>query len=136
MGWIEHYGTGIRRVRKMFLDYGLTEPKYETLSGGMAVTVFGLKFENNQVAGQVAGQVVEKIAKLLNVIDNQLLSVKEMMKSVSLSGRDNFLREYLNLAIEQDFVTMKYPQSPNHPKQRYYLTQKGKEIKENYKIRN
>ena len=47
-----------------------------------------------------------------------------MMQILSLSGRDNFLKEYLNPAIEQDFVTMKYPQ-PNHPKQRYYLTPKG-----------
>jgi ATP-dependent DNA helicase RecG len=48
MGWIEHYGTGIRRVRKMFLNYGLAEPKYEIMSGGMAVTAFGLNFDEQK----------------------------------------------------------------------------------------
>jgi len=48
-----------------------------------------------------------------------------MMQHLSLSGRDNFLKEYLIPAIEQDLATMKYPQNPNHPKQRYYLTEKG-----------
>ena len=58
---------------------------------------------------------VKNSNKLLNAINDQLLSVKEMMKCISLSGRDNFLREYLNPAIEQDFVAMKYPQTPSHP---------------------
>ncbi|GHS89348.1 hypothetical protein FACS1894201_10740 [Bacteroidia bacterium] len=31
--------------------------------------------------------------------------------------------------IEQGFIAMEYPQSPNHPKQRYFLTEKGKSIK-------
>ena len=46
MGLIERYGTGIRRVKNMFIDYGLEEPQYEVMSGGMTVTVFGLIFEN------------------------------------------------------------------------------------------
>jgi len=48
MGLIERYGTGIKRVRRMFIDYGLPEPKFETIPGGFAVTVFA-KTENNKV---------------------------------------------------------------------------------------
>jgi predicted HTH transcriptional regulator len=40
MGIVEHYGTGIKRVRNMFIDYGLKEPMFEMMSGGVAVTVF------------------------------------------------------------------------------------------------
>ena len=43
MGLIERYGTGIKRVRKMFVDYGLKEPTFELISGGLAVTVYGLE---------------------------------------------------------------------------------------------
>ena len=80
-----------------------------------------------QATGQVTGQVTEKIIKLLKILNNQMLSLKEMMQYLSLSGRNNFLKEYLHPAIEQGFVAMKFPQSPNHPNQRYYLTQKGLE---------
>ena len=45
MGLIERYGTGIRRVRNMFIEYGLNEPVYKIISGGMAVTAYGLNFE-------------------------------------------------------------------------------------------
>ena len=67
--------------------------------------------------------------KLLEAINSRTLSVKEMLQQLSLSGRDNFLKEYLYPSIEQGFIAIKYPQSPNHPKQRYYLTEQGIMIK-------
>lgn len=39
MGDIEKYGSGIRRVMKMFSDYGLPVPEWKVNSGGMLVTV-------------------------------------------------------------------------------------------------
>jgi len=88
---------------------------------------------NRQVTGQVTGQVTEKIIRLINVINNQSLSVKEMLQYLSLSGRDNFLKEYLFPAIEKGFVVMLFPKSPNHPKQRYFLTENGIEMKNKLK---
>ena len=140
MGWIEHYGTGIRRVRKMFLDYGLDEPKYESLSGGMAVTVFGLKFENGRVVEEqatvpVTPQVTPQVIELLGIINNEDMDSREILEKLNLSDRKHFRITYLQPAIEQGFVVMKFPQSPNHPKQRYYLTQKGIEFKNKEKKR-
>lgn len=54
------------------------------------------------------------------------MSVKQMMKAVSLSGRDNFLDRYLNPALEDGLITLRYPDQPRHPEQQYYLTDKGK----------
>jgi hypothetical protein len=53
---------------------------------------------------------------------------KAIQDSMKLTDRVNFMLSYLQPAIEQGFVSMKYPESPNHPKQRYLLTQKGKKI--------
>jgi ATP-dependent DNA helicase RecG len=47
MGWIERYGTGIKRVRRMFREYGLPDPVFEEISDGMRVTVCGLNFDEN-----------------------------------------------------------------------------------------
>jgi ATP-dependent DNA helicase RecG len=46
-----------------------------------------------------------------------------------LSDREYFRLAYLQSAIEQGYVAMEFPQNPNHPKQRYYLTPKGIELK-------
>ena len=65
------------------------------------------------------------IAKLVRVIGEQELSVKEMMNGVGLKGRDNFLSLYLNPAIAEGYVRLLYPDKPRHPRQRYLLTVKG-----------
>ena len=85
MGWIERYGTGIRRVKKMFLDYGLTEPKYQIISGGMAVTVYGLAFEKVDEKGtemDIVGEVVEESSEKSSEENSekiQTLSVKSQI---------------------------------------------------------
>jgi ATP-dependent DNA helicase RecG len=80
MGIIERYGTGIRRVRKMFIDYGLEEPQYKMMSGGMAVTVFGLVFDevpdkdsetemNNQQESRVKSRVMGRAINRVIILD-------------------------------------------------------------------
>ena len=75
------------------------------------------------------GQVQDKlhtdnsnVERLVYVIGEQELSVKEMMNGVGLKGRDNFLNLYLNPAITDGYVRLLYPQSPRHPRQKYLLT--------------
>ena len=65
------------------------------------------------------------IQQLVLAIGEQQLSVKEMMEALSLKGRDNFLKVYLNPAIEEQYVRLLYPNSPRHPRQKYLLTVKG-----------
>lgn len=65
------------------------------------------------------------IRQLVLAVGEQQMSVKEMMEALSLKGRDNFLKVYLNPAIEEQFVRLLYPNSPRHPRQKYLLTVKG-----------
>ena len=65
------------------------------------------------------------IQQLVLAIGEQQMSVKEMMEALSLKGRDNFLKVYLNPAIEEQYVRLLYPNSPRHPHQKYLLTGKG-----------
>jgi hypothetical protein len=65
------------------------------------------------------------ITKLVQVIGEWELSVKEMMSGVELKGRDNFLNLYLNPALSDGYVRLLYPNSPRHPRQKYLLTVKG-----------
>ena len=78
------------------------------------------------------GQVQDKLhadgpnfIKLVQIVGERELSVKEMMNGMDLKGRDNFLNLYLKPAITDGYVRLLYPQSPRHPRQKYLLTVKG-----------
>ena len=65
------------------------------------------------------------IRSLVRVLGEKELTVKEMMESLELKGRDNFLKLYLTPAINYSYISLLYPQSPHHPRQKYLLTAKG-----------
>ena len=65
------------------------------------------------------------VAALVVAIGMQQLKIAEMMAAVGLRHRPTFLSNYLTPSIEAGFVTMLYPDSPRHPRQRYLLTPKG-----------
>lgn len=75
---------------------------------------------NNLKAG-----LTENVKRLILAIGTEEKSVKEMMEAVGLKNRPNFLEYSLTPAISDGFVTMKYPSSPRHPRQKYLLTVKG-----------
>lgn len=67
----------------------------------------------------------ETVKRLVMVIGNTQLSVREMMNAVKLKDRKNFLQYSLTPAINSGFVQMLHPERPNHPRQRYLLIVKG-----------
>ena len=62
---------------------------------------------------------------LLQAIEHEKLSIKEIMGKMGLKHRPTFMDNYLNPAIENGFVRLLYPDSPRHPRQKYLLTVKG-----------
>jgi len=54
----------------MFVDYGLAEPVFEAMSGGLAVTVYGLK-DLSKVGDRVGEKVIEKVGE--KITQNQQL---------------------------------------------------------------
>ena len=82
--------------------------------------------------GTSSGQARDKLVgispateRLLAAVGEGTLSVREMMVSLDLSGRDNFLRRHLAPAIAAGYLRPLYPDVPRHPQQRYSLTEAG-----------
>lgn len=48
-----------------------------------------------------------------------------MMEFRGLKDRMNFVEYHLEPALREKFVRRKYPDRPNHPRQKYLLTVKG-----------
>ena len=82
--------------------------------------------EQVQVGGNQFITDKENIKRLIVVVGEQKMSVKEMMEATGLKDRKNFLEYTLNPAINEGWVRMLYPDSPRHPRQKYLLTIKGK----------
>ena len=81
-----------------------------------------------QVPEQVGGLLHTNnslIIGLIKVIGDKELSIAEIMKTLGLKHRPNFLEYHLNPSIKEGFVRMLYPGSPRHPRQKYLLTVKG-----------
>ncbi len=67
----------------------------------------------------------QKIISLVMIIGLKEFSIKEMLEQLGLKNRESFMDVYLNPALKEKFVRMRYPDKPNHPRQRYLLTTKG-----------
>ena len=68
------------------------------------------------------------IIELVRVIANEELSIKQIMYLKGLKHRNNFLEYHLEPALKEKFVRRKYPDRPNHPRQKYLLTVKGQDL--------
>lgn len=119
---LESWGRGISLIMNECQKANLPEPEY-LIDADEVKLIFRFK-EFEQIAGQVAGQV----DSLINCLANDVLSVKEIMERLSLRGRDNFLNAYLNPALKDGLIIQTHPENPKHPKQKYRLTDKGREL--------
>ena len=61
------------------------------------------------------------------------MSRKEIQLALELKHEGNFRENYLEPALTAGLIRMKYPDSPNHPKQKYLLTEEGLMLKTNIK---
>ncbi|GHU62010.1 ATP-dependent DNA helicase [Bacteroidia bacterium] len=126
---IEKYGSGIGRIRDYFKNEALPEPKFELISDGFQVTVFGeetAQETTQETAQETAQETNTYIKKLLEIIADTQISLAEIMGALQLKHRTNFLHLYLQPALKGGYITMLYPDNPKHRGQKYLLTEKGK----------
>lgn len=124
------YGSGIKRVIDACLDAGLPEPEFENFSGGFQI-VFT---PTAQVAAEETAQVkphdeevTPHVEVLIGAIQGEL-SRTDMMKIIGLKDRMHFSREYLQPALDAGVIEMTLPDKPKSTKQKYRLTEKGKQF--------
>ena len=70
------------------------------------------------------------VKKLISVMGDRQLSIRELLAEMGLKDRENFMDIYLSPSITHGFVRLLYPDRPNHPRQRYLLTEKGQMLLE------
>ena len=83
------------------------------------------KQPKEQARVQAGVQAKEQVQRLVNVIREDAYTVSDLLRLLHLTGRRNFVENYLKPAIEEGYVLRAYPDKPKHPNQRYYLSEKG-----------
>ncbi len=88
LGEIEKYGTGIRRVCAMCETYGCKRPKWEAISDGVRVTLYGLGFDelgkDDEKLGENVGMLGKKLGKDDEMLGNELGEKRmEILKAIA-----------------------------------------------------
>ncbi len=115
-------------MRNRYLHIHATDEWKNQLNFADRTSILQKEYKHGTSTGQVQDKLYTdntNINRLVVVIGNQELSVKDMMDALELKGRDNFLNLYLKPAISEGFVRLLYPNSPHHPRQKYILTAEG-----------
>ena len=82
---------------------------------------------------QVPHKFSQHVETLVKCMGDTYMSSAEIMKSLGLKDRKSFSELYLNVALSENAIERKYPDTPKHPRQQYRLTPKAKVWKENNK---
>lgn len=91
MGLIERYGTGIKRIRKMFLEHQLPEPEFKLMQSGFFVKVVA-KPENQKtnVTEKDVEKVTEKVTERVTerVTENQQMIIDCIVENPHITSRE------------------------------------------------
>ena len=141
-GDIEKYGTGYTRIRSEIASYPTMKFEFEEKPSAWLVTISYEEQKtdgNSELATNLSQLVTDLSVQVKTLIINlnkrslSLLELQLVTKNAPKS-RSYFKKHYIDPSVESGLVGMQYPENQNHPKQKYYLTEKGKEVLESLKI--
>ena len=145
-GYIERMGTGTGDIIKQCRELNLKEPEFiqenifktiiwrkQTIA---PVHDYIVKEVDRQATRQATRQdddeqieeVTEYSRRVILVLSGELRRA-EIQETLALKDRENFVKNYLNPALESGYIEMIHPDNPKHPQQRYRLTSKGLKLK-------
>jgi hypothetical protein len=126
-GYIERLGTGTADMMRLAQLSNLREPKFEQ-NEHFTITIY--RTSTDQAPTKYPPSSVD-VCNLLKVIEGEMSRIK-MQDLLEMRDKSNFRENYIEPALRDGLIRMKYPASPNHPKQRYLLTALSEEVKRQF----
>ena len=139
MGLVEQIGSGIRRIRQLCRGYEVAEPLID-VSENWVTTTFARQVEHAAARGtrhaapQVPDispsstqQVTLQVRNLIRCLDGERTRA-EILQSLGLKDRTNLAKEYVQPALAEGLIEMTIPDRPRSSKQKYRLTDSGREL--------
>ena len=128
-GTIEKAGTGTGDIVEYCTKKGLKKPTFKQGSG-FDVILYRESYADQattQVTTQATTQVTTQVKKLLSVLEGEM-DIPVIMERLGLTSRKTVRINYVKSALDLHLIESLYPETPNHPQQKYRLTQKGKNL--------
>jgi len=131
--YIERMGTGIHDMIERCREAGLPEPEFKLTDGfvtvirrkpGKAFEAVGGKFTPE--AGTKSGLSQDQVEILKNCAPEK--AIGELMSLIGRSNRTKFRDQVLRPLLDAGFIEMTVPDKPTSSKQKYRLTEAGKQI--------
>lgn len=124
-------GTGTADMVRIAGENNLREPVFEQ-SDDFKTIVYRPSTDQvpqkyRSTSAEVTREYTVELKNLLKA-NNGEMSRKEIQKVLELKHEGNFRENYLEPALIKELIEMKFPNSPNHPKQKYLKTKKGIEL--------
>jgi predicted transcriptional regulator len=117
---LEAYGQDVFEIRESFVRIVLPYAK----------PLVSLRDISEQSSGvPVTPQVTPQVRRLLECLDGDM-GRAEIMDRLGLKDRMHFSREYIAPALDGGFIEMTIPDKPRSSRQKYRLTDKGREVLE------
>lgn len=139
--YLESWGSGAKRIMDACREQGVEDPSWRCDGGFVIVTFKRPKYDSStpQLGNQLgtnkeparnqletsSSQVKLLIAKM----EESFYSVKDLINLFGLSDVRKFRKNYIQPALAEGAIERLYPDRPNHPKQKYRLTDLAKEWK-------
>lgn len=140
--YLESWGSGVKRIVEACRKQNVPDPEW-SLRGGFVTVTFRRSTLTNIITDDRKELVLELVPELVQSLSNQvkilitnlkeqeksaseLLLVPELVQSYSGKSPVYFKKQVIYPAMEQGLIAMLYPDKPKHPKQKYYLTEKGR----------
>ncbi len=132
--FLENWGSGIHRIIEACREQDVDDPTWR-LDGAFVYVTFKRPAKLDSHSAQVPSKQEEdplnyrpstaQVQKLILSMNEGYMTMRELMECVGLKHRTTFRKNYLLPAIEDGAIGLLYPDVPNHPKQRYSLTDKA-----------
>lgn len=85
--------------------------------------------DSDQVGDQVSDHVTDQLQALIKVLAKQAtMTASDLMEQLNLKHRPTFRKNYLNPALQKNWIEMTQPDKPKSPTQKYQLTEIGVKI--------
>lgn len=137
LNYVNMFNHGIREVKSHLAENGNPEPEFKVdYITAFAVEIPIAKDDEPQVNKEVGQELDQEFRQVSNQVKSLVLCLfgnslpkSELLKLGKLTkSRETLEQKFLNPSIEAGFVMMLYPNKPHHPQQKYYLTEKGKQL--------
>lgn len=121
MNLVEKVGSGLKRIHEMCADYPCAHPETESDADW-----YRILFHRPGMASKVTPEVIKMLGVLTGEIKRQ-----DIQSQLGLTDEKHFRENYQQPAVAMDLIQMTIPDKPRSSKQKYQLTEKGKELAAN-----